>query len=282
MNITFQAESYKLVQVQYDPYISNGYIVCFCDKIALEFQPVIYDPFNWGCIPFPPEYMAYRGIYDKINQTLCILYELYWLRQDCTWREMNKDHDHDYEQFQVHLNLEKEVVDKVIVSSVGPAESAFHGVEVYHHTEITTHSQEGFVTSTTNKFPWGGIFGKKRHTFVRSIPIKKLEFQGNRPVTVVLNCYHAFTGSKGTRNLSDSPKLNPKLRKLDEKLLHEWYWVNKKNRYGRDVSNPLQFPHVMYSPPPEKWFPNLCYDILWKLYSLRYEKKSDNHIIRTR
>jgi hypothetical protein len=88
----------------------------------------------------------------------------------------------------------------------------------------------------------------------------------------VLNCYHAFTGSKGTRDLSGNPLLELELKRLDKHLLYTWYRENEKNRYGRDLSKPLQYPHVMYSPPPDKWFPNLCYNILWTLFAPKKHK----------
>ena len=64
--------------------------------------------------------MAYRILVDLKAQRLCVLYEVYWRRQDCSWREFNKDHDHDYEQIQLHFNLKTGKKEKVIISSVGP------------------------------------------------------------------------------------------------------------------------------------------------------------------
>lgn len=259
-------EHYGLIYDTKDPYITSGYKVCYCDSLADDYKPIFYDPKGWGITPFPPEYLAYRIIQDPTKMKLCLIYELYWSRQDCTWREMNKDHDFDYEQIQVHIDQNNSVVEKVVVSSIGPAKSAFHGVEVYSNKEEFSHHQVDYKTSSFRHFPWGGLFGKNRLTFVRNIPLKNLEFDVTHPVMIVINCYHAFTGSKGNRDLSGSPMLKPDLKRLDQNLLNKWYRENKNNRYGRDLSKAIQCPFVMYSPPPDQWILNIYYDILWRIF----------------
>ena len=95
------------------------------------------------------------------------------------------------------------------------------------------------------------------------MPIEQLIFQDKRPVTFVLNCYHAFVGFKGRSRDMERNELNPRLVRLDRGLLKRWYYRHAKNRFGRDVSKPFEEPYVMYYPPPEDWVSRLVYGLLW-------------------
>jgi hypothetical protein len=256
----------KRYTLEYDPndtFVSPGLKVAFCTELAEDFTPVVFDPRGYGVRPYPPELIAYRIVVDSEGQRLCALYEIYWKRQDCDWRGLNKDHDHDYEQIQVHFDLRSGGMAKVIVSSVGPVSCAGHGVEVYSDILNARAGIIDYTTSSKGIFPWGGERGQDCFTHVREMPFEQLIFQDKRPVTFVLNCYHAFVGFKGRSRDVERNELNPRLVRLDRGLLKRWYYRHAKNRFGRDVSKPFEEPYVMYYPPPEDWVSRLVYGLLW-------------------
>lgn len=274
MILEIHNEEFELIYDSLDPYVAPGYRVCYCDQLARMYQPLLYHPYDLGETPILPDYIAYRLVHDSQNKKLCILYEVYWPRQDCEWHKANKDHEFDYEPLQIHLDLTDNYIEAVVVSSVGPPSASFHGVELYTKIEKPFHEPKKFRTSPSTRFPWGGLTGKYRNTHVRHLPLDSLEFQATRPKISVINCYHAFMGSRGRRNLTGVPVLDLELRRLDKELLDVWYNKNKANRYGRDLSKPLQYPHVMYSPPPDMWISNLWYDFLFQIFLVRqYWKK---------
>ena len=118
----------------------------YSDELAEDFKPVVLDHMEYGSKPVFPEFMAYRIVVDPERKNLCIVYEIYWRRQDCGIEDLNKDHEHDYEQLQVHFDMEAGRLDKVAVSSVGPPDCAGHGVEVYSRVSDTTSRMVHFVT----------------------------------------------------------------------------------------------------------------------------------------
>jgi len=262
----------KNYELEFDPqdsYVTPDLKVAFCNQLAEDFTPILFDPKDYGSKPFPPDFIAYRLVVDQERQRLCILYEVYWRRQDCSWKELNKDHDHDYEQIQIHFNLKTGKKEKVVVSSVGPVENAGHGVEVYSSTPKATAKTVAYSTSPKKSFPWGGDFGQKNSTQIREIPIENLCSETEKPAILVLNCYHAFTGLKRHLLPEERKELKPTLERLDRKLLDKWYYRHAKNRFGHDVSKPFEEPYVMYYPPPEDWLSRLVYGYLWLLNSLK-------------
>jgi hypothetical protein len=194
---------------------------------------------------------------------------VYWRRQDCSWKELNKDHDHDYEQIQIHFNLKTGKKEKIVVSSVGPLENAGHGVEVYSHVPKAAVRAVEYITSSKKFFPWGGDIGQTNATQIRDIPIEALFFENGRPVVLVLNCYHAFAGLKRQLSPEERRELKPKLERLDGKLLDRWYYRHTENKFGHDISKPFEEPHVIYYPPPEDWLSRVAYGFLWLLHSLK-------------
>lgn len=252
-----------------DPFVAPGLAVAFCPKLAERFMPVLLDPKGEGRKPYPPEFMAHRLVIDAEKQRLCLLYEVYWRRQDCTWKELNKDHDHDYEQIQVHFDTDAGKAERVVVSSVGLARHAGHGVEVYLQTATPKARDVTYTTSPKGPFPWGGKMGRNNVTQIREVPIDRLAIEEGRPVVQVWNCYHAFLGLKKSHHLPERNELKPRLVRLDGRLLERWYYRHAKNRFGHDISNPFQEPHVMYYPPPEDWKSRLAYGLLWALASLK-------------
>lgn len=270
-SFTLQVEGkeYELEFDSGDPFVKTDFEVAYSAKLAEDFMPILFDPRDHGSKPFPPDLLAYRLIVDQKGQRLCVLYEVYWRRQDCSWKELNKDHDHDYEQIQIHFNLKTGEKEKIVVSSVGPVEYAGHGVEVYSHVPKAASRAVEYTTSPKKFFPWGGRFGQENTTQIREIPIEKLSFEEGRPVVLVLNCYHVFAGLKRQLSTEERKELKPKLERLDRKLLDRWYYRHAENRFGHDISQPFEEPHVMYYPPPEDWLSRLAYGFLWLLYSIK-------------
>jgi hypothetical protein len=262
-DITLLGKKYRLKYAPSDIFIAPGSTLAYCDELAENFLPLFLDPRGCGSLPSPPEFTAYRLIHDLENRRLCVLYEVYWKRQDCTWREFNKDHDHDYEQLQIHFDLGTASVDKVVLSSVGPPECAGHGVEVYGNFANARSRIVHYSTSPKKFFPWGGNVGQNNFTQIREIPLQQLEIVDGKPVVIIINCYHVFTGLKKRQQAELDKKLKPKIVRLDRGLLMKWYYRNAANRFGHDVSKPFEEPFIMYYPPPEDWLSRLVYGLLW-------------------
>jgi hypothetical protein len=261
--VVIAGKDYNLEFDEKDKYVVQDLSVAFCDELAFDFMPILYDPRGYGSFPYPPEIIAYRLVVDSKRQRLCVVYEVYWERQDCTWKELNKDHDHDYEQIQVHVDLEKGEVEKVVVSSTGPIENGGHGVEVYSDVLAPAARSIVYWTASDDSFPWGGKDGRINATQIRDIPIGHLLFEDRRAPVVVLNCYHVFAGLKRPLLPDEKKILTPELKRLDSKLLDKWYYLHTANRFAHDVSDPFKEPHIIYYPPPEDWFSKLAYGFLW-------------------
>ena len=232
-------------------------------------MPVLLDPRGHGSRPYPPEFVAYRLVVDSKEQRLCVLYEVYWRRQDCTWWELNKDHDHDYEQIQIHFNTENGKMTKIVVSSVGRPEHAGHGIEVYSNISEAECRDVEYTTSPKPSFPWGGDHGQNSSTEIREMPILSLVFENERPVVEVVNCYHAFVGLKKNRLIEKRNELHLRLRNLDLELAETWYYRHVKNRFGHDISRPFIEPYVRYYPPPEDVTSRIAYSILWRWFTFK-------------
>jgi len=267
--LKIEQKEYQLDLDPDDPFVVPGFAVAFCPQLAQDFMPVLLDPKGEGSSPYPPEFMAYRLVIDPQGQRLCLLYEVYWRRQDCTWKELNKDHDHDYEQIQIHFSTEAGKMERVVISSVGLVRHAGHGVEVYSQTASPKARDIQYTTSPKGPFPWGGKRGKNNVTQIREAPIDRLVFEAGRPLILVLNCYHAFLGLKKSHQLEERNELKPMLARLDRRLLERWYYRHVRNRFGHDISNPFREPHVMYYPPPEGRISRLVYGLLWALAYVR-------------
>lgn len=264
MSIVIEGEEYELECDSGDPFVAPGLEVAFCDRLAADFRPVFLDPREWGSTPFPPDYVAYRLVCNPLEGQVCVIYEVYWRRQDCTWKEFNKDHEHDYEQVQIHFDLKTGQKCRVVVSSVGPVRHAGHGVEVYSDSRPVARDVV-YTTSASEHFPWGGRRGREFQTQVRDVPVNRMVFEQGRPILVVQNCYHVFVGLKKSHTRSHDgrePRLDPRLVRLDRVLLERWYHEHSENRFGHDLSNPFREPYVMYYPPPEDLKSRLVYSLL--------------------
>ncbi|MDO8123407.1 MAG: hypothetical protein Q6364_03415 [Candidatus Hermodarchaeota archaeon] len=260
MNVTLEGREYTLEFDKRDPFVSPAFDVAFCDELALRYKPIIIDPKGHGKQPVPPEFMAYRLVYDERHHRLCIIYEVYWTRQDCSWRQFNKDHEHDYEQIQIHFNLQHSSLDRVVIASAGPPRYGGHGVEVYRHVKQVRSGAIRRKTSSFESFPWG------RHTYeiwVLDQPLYNLVFIDQRPIVRISNCFHVFTGIKWNQwqyHRRKSKRRNPlqheltiPLCRLDRRILWQWYYQHHKNPLGHDLSNPFTPPHILYYPSPSEF-----------------------------
>ena len=263
LRLEIEGKEYELEYDPQDPFVAPDLDVAYSFQLAKDFVPVIFDPKGHGSKPYPPELIAYRLVVDSKEQKLCALYEVYWRRQDRTWQELNKDHDHDYEQIQVHFDMKSGKRKKVVVSSVGPVKYAGHGVEVYSRIPKAEVRDVEYTTSPKGPFPWGGDHGQNSATQIREIPTERLILENARPSVLVLNCYHVFAGLKRKLPPEERNKLTPQLERLDRSFLERWYYRHTKNRFGHDISKPFQEPHIMYYPPPEDWKSRLVYGLLW-------------------
>jgi hypothetical protein len=103
--VIIEGKDYELECDPKDTFAADNLLVAYSEEFAEDFMPILYDLRDYGSNPDPPELVAYRIVVDPKRQRLCVVYEVYWKRQDCTWKELNKDHNHDYEQVQIHFNL---------------------------------------------------------------------------------------------------------------------------------------------------------------------------------
>ena len=269
MRVKIESKEYNL---EYDPqgrFVAPPFSVAYCTKLAEDFMPVLLDPWEHGSRPCPPEFVAYRLTIDPERQKLCILYEVYWRRQDCTWKELNKDHDHDYEQIQIHFNLKTGNKEKIVISSVGPMEYAGHGIEIYSNISKAEVRDDEYITSLKEHFPWGGDLGQKSVTQIREIPMEKLTIDNVKPVILIVNCYHAFVGLKKNHRIKKRNELNLRLERLSNRLLEKWYYRHFENRFGHDISKPINEPHIMYYPPPEDFKSRFVYSLIWLFYTIK-------------
>jgi hypothetical protein len=266
--VEIDGTTYELEYGHKDPYITPNLKVAYCDQLATDYAPILYDPKGYGSTPFTPDILAYRLLTDFNEEKLCVLYEVYWRRQDCSWKELNKDHDHDYEQIQIQFDL-KTGKKRFIISSVGPIECAGHGIELYTDAPTANFRNIEYITSPKPFFPWGGNVGQKNLTQIRTIPVNNLFLSGKRPEIIILNCYHAFVGVKRPLTTEEEIELKPKLERLNQKILDIWYYRHSKNRYGHDISKPFEDPFIMYYPPPEDELSRFVYGTLWIFFTIR-------------
>ncbi|MFX1582913.1 MAG: hypothetical protein ACFFCJ_11975 [Promethearchaeota archaeon] len=260
MQVSIEKYSYTLEFDKRDPFVSPAYDVAYCDALAKRYKPIILDPLGYGRMPVPPDFIAYRLVHDNRDQRLCIIYEVYWQRQDCHWRQFNKDHLHDYEQIQIHFNLSIGNLARVVVASGGPTRYGGHGVEIYRHKKQVTAEAVRRKTASFESFPWG------RHNYeiwVLDQPIYNLVFIDKRPVVRVSNCFHVFTGIKWNqwkehkkKDEQENPiryELKLPLLRLDRRILWQWYYQHRENQFAHDLSDPFTSPHILYYPPPRQY-----------------------------
>jgi len=96
----------------------------------------------------------------------------------------------------------------------------------------------------------------------------RLVFKNGRPVVIVLNCYHALTGLKQKLPPKERHDITPRLQRPSRGLIGRWYFRHVKNRFGHDVSNSFNEPHIIYYTPPEGLKSRLIYGVLWLLTSM--------------
>ncbi len=257
MKVLVEGQEYVLEFDKRDPFVSPVHNVAFCDLLAIRYKPVILDPAGYGQHPTPPEFMAYRMVHDNDNKRLCILYEVYWTRQDCWWRELNKDHVHDYEQIQIHFGLKQGNLERVVLASAGPSTYGGHGVEIYRNTQKVRSGTIRSKTSGFEAFPWGS---HNYEIWALEQPLTNLLFWNKKPVVRITNCFHVFTGIKPSRVQVHQSKskhdaifrneLQIPLCRLERRLLWKWYYQHRENKFAHDLSDPFKPPHILYRPSP--------------------------------
>ncbi len=248
-DISLGGKTYKIKYVA-SKYSSDKTDVGYCDELARDLCPILFDSKDGNATkPFPPE-AAYYRIYSK-EEDLCVLYEIYWKEQICT----GKDHKFDYEQVQVHMGLQGKIT-SVVVSAKGSPALSFHGVHVFLPRKGTNWYGTHYRTSPKESFPWGGEYGRSNVTEVFEFPIGDLKFLGSNPSLFVATCYHAFEGIsplafERKKEFLESHRIPLKTKRLDDKVLDMWYNLNVENRFGHDISNPFESPFIKYHPPPD-------------------------------
>jgi len=254
MDVTIEGVVYRLELDLDATFVLPEFNVAYNDVLANNYKPVILDTHvkKWGSHPVPPEFMAYRFIIDNDVNRLCAIYEIYWREQDCDIQNLNKDHEHDYEQVQIHFSLDTGLIVRVAVAAVGKKRYGGHGVEVYSQPKLIDGQKKyDFVQRNTSPRPYfpGGSY--TYITEVKRIEISKLAFRDRRPILVVVNCYHVFAGGKQkqerTPRFQEAVELSIPLKRLDEQLLQEWYNY-KENPYRHDISAPFEEPYMLYKP----------------------------------
>jgi len=264
--ITLNDKNYFLEYDKSNPFAVKKVNVAFCDELADDFMPILFDnEENDATKPFPPDGAFYRILINSEDK-LCIEYEIYWKEQICK----GKDHKHDYEQIQIHFDFEKHILEKIVISSEGFL--AFHGIHLYDIAGKEFPYGRIYETSSFPFFPWGKHW---THTELQKLSLEKLKFINSNPAVLITTCYHAFRGIsiqeyKRNKSILNPRKLSLKLERLDKKTLDSWYHKYKENRFGHDLANPFQLPHLMYYSPPDKWL-----TIFWIQLKITFQPFAD-------
>ncbi len=48
---TIEGKHYTLEYAEKDPFVANGLTVAYCEELATDFMPVLYDPRGYGSTP---------------------------------------------------------------------------------------------------------------------------------------------------------------------------------------------------------------------------------------
>ena len=76
--VLIEGKDYALEFEEDGTFVADGLSVAYCEELARDYLPIIYDPRGYGSNPKPPELIAYRLVVDKNRQRLCVIYEVYW------------------------------------------------------------------------------------------------------------------------------------------------------------------------------------------------------------
>ncbi len=61
--VEIEGVKYELEYDSLEPYVKPDLKVAFCDQLAADFAPVLFDPKGYGSKPFTPDVLAYRLLF---------------------------------------------------------------------------------------------------------------------------------------------------------------------------------------------------------------------------
>ena len=241
----------------------DGYEVYFDEDLARKYEPIVYDPRNHGK-DSDVEKDKERGVYFRVmkkDKDTIIQYYYYWPRQsphNSVWKVFDlfakysrikkvmdrfgwrsPIHEYDYEPIIVFLKDNK--LDKIAVAALGTTFQLGHKILILHREDVDYLGYCKFHTSEDYHY------GKKQgEGWYDGKCIKENEnvfFERTRVKVGIAHFSHVFS----VENESLVNKLEFDLRELRDEILKEWYGTGT---FGHDVTDPLSFPHIKFSPPP--------------------------------
>lgn len=262
-------------------YMVNGLDLYFCDDLASECMPQIFDPYGYGRKPEPPEGTYYRIINKIGTDNYCFQYYVYWPRQECVpidlkpssvWRRLLRflgqkwpDHKFDYEPILVFYDFPRGSPYLVVNNGLGENPTT-HRIEI--HSEETKERDDAdiesdFRTSPHPSYPFGGHDGREIKEWCKKYPLMStIYFNDRHPLFGVTMCSHVFSGGEkyykksifGKKLVSfiEDESLEIELKRLNDEVLDEWYlkqYTGDEEPFGHDVSDPFRFPHIRYFDP---------------------------------
>ncbi len=240
--IMINGKKYSL-DFQSNKFVSPHNNAAFCDELAQDFVPCILENKADSGSQFQPTDEVYYIIQTSPKGRLCLLYEYLWPQIDADLRFGY------YKQIQVHFDLKKNILEKVVMSSGGSLKEQHHDVLVFLPISSSKkHEKEDFELSAA--FPYKEELLPQITIIER--PIFELKFDNVSPVVTTPSYAASFfplaTGSNN--NMSDYEKRTSfDLQRLDEKTLHRLYFENKSQVLGHDISDPFVEPHIMFVIP---------------------------------
>ena len=225
-----------------------------CDTMAEMFKPIIYG----GDYSEPePEGIYYRMLYRPDLKTMCLQYYVYWLDQNCLGLLPVADHRYDYEPIFIYLKPPNPFP----IGIVNAGYSKGLGLSCrFHKTEIRmkdfverdfSEYEAKYKTSPEPFYPFGNSDGLDGSTCVKKYPIAgSIYLSDLHPMFGITSCSHVFSGAEKELR---GRVLSIPLRRLDDKVLHEWYFEHHKDPreepFGHDVSDAFDFPFIKYCDP---------------------------------
>src|SRR5262245_23245847 len=223
----------------------------FCDPMAEMFKPIIYG----GDYSEPEsEGIYYRWLYRPDPKMMCLQYYVYWLDQNCLGLLPVADHRYDYEPIFIYLEPPKSFP----IGIVNAGYSKGLGVSCrFHKTEIRmkdfterdfSEYESKYKTSPEPFYPFGNSDGLDGSTCVKKYPIAgSIYLSDLHPMFGITSCSHVFSGAEKELR---GRVLSIPLKRLDDGVLHEWYFEHHKDPreepFGHDVSDAFDFPFIKY------------------------------------
>ena len=227
----------------------------FCDDMGNLYKPIIYG--GDYSDPNPKASIIVSCLIVGTNR-VCIQYFIYWLEQNCLGLLPIADHTYDYEAIFIYLRPPE--IFPVGIVNTGYSKSLgmscrFHKTEIRReeYTERDFNEYEfPYKTSPAPSYPFGGSNGLNGSTCIRKYPLAGTVYMKElQPLFGIASCSHVFSGAE--KDLHGRVLSLQTLKRLDDKILHEWYFEHYKNvneePFGYDVSDPFDFPYIKYSNP---------------------------------